>query len=306
MLNQVLLKNERGGVKIPSLCFGTGIVHSYHNENSDFFHTIKYWGRNFLKNHRQLKADLSICNIIDAAMKAGNVCFDTSRAYGGAEFILGKQLRKYNRDSYFVITKLCNQDQYKGNIKEAFEKSLHELSMDYIDLYLMHWPVRSCYIDSWLQMEELYKKGMCRAIGVCNCNIHHLEEILRVCNIKPMVNQFECHPLFTQTKLREYCRKNEIQVMAYTSTGRMDERLWKTALLPIAKKYNKTLPQVILRWHQQIGNIPIVNSANINHFMENMNIYDFNLTEEEINMIFSININSRLRYDPDNCDFSQL
>ena len=178
--------------------------------------------------------------------------------------------------------------------------------MDYIDLYLMHWPVEGHYIKSWKIMEQLYREGKCKAIGVCNFNIHHLEELRKNAEIIPMVNQVECHPLFTQNELRKYCKEHGIQIMAYTSTARMDERLRKTCLVPIAKKYNKTLAQIILRWHQQIGNIPIVNSTKKYHMKQNIDINGFTLNQEEIDLILDININSRLRFDPDNCDFSQL
>lgn len=170
----------------------------------------------------------------------------------------------------------------------------------------MHWPVEGHYLDNWKQMEELYREGVCKAIGVCNCNIHHLRELEKCAEIMPMVNQIECHPLFTQEKLRTYCKEKGIQIMAYTSTARMDERMRKTCLTPIAKKYGKNMTQVILKWHQQIGNIPIVNTYNTNHMLDNLDIDNFRLTEEEIEQISKININSRLRYDPDNCDFSQL
>lgn len=232
--------------------------------------------------------------------------FDTSRAYAGSECMLGKSLKKYDRDKYYIVTKLCNGDQYKGNVRVALEKSMTELGVDYVDLYLMHWPVEEHYIDSWRQMEELYKEGMCKAIGVCNFNIHHLQELEKSAEIMPMVNQFECHPLLTQENLRKYCNDRHIQIMAYTSTARMDERLKKTCLVSIAKKYNKSIAQIILRWHQQIGNIPIVNTFNKVHLLNNLDIENFSLTEEEINKISGINIGCRLRYDPDNCDFKQL
>lgn len=184
--------------------------------------------------------------------------------------------------------------------------SLSNLNTDYIDLLLLHWPVPEKYIDSWKKIEELKDKGLCRSIGVCNCNERHLEEIKKIAKYMPTVNQIECHPLFTQEDLREYCNKNNIKVLAYTSTARMDERLNKTCLVPIAKKYNKSVAQIILRWHYQIGNIPIFNTTVPKRYEENIDIFDFNLSNEEVEQISKININSRLRYDPENCDFTQL
>ncbi len=121
-----------------------------------------------------------------------------------------------------------------------------------------------------------------------------------------MVNQFECHPLFTQNELRDYCKENGIQVMAYTPTGRMDERLSKTVIPKLAEKYGKSMAQIIIRWHIQLGNIPIVNTTSKKHFDENYDVFDFQLLPEEVEAITAANINSRLRYDPDNCDFRQL
>ena len=122
----------------------------------------------------------------------------------------------------------------------------------------------------------------------------------------PMVNQFECHPLFTQENLRKYCKDNNIQVMAYTATARMDERLNKTIIPKLAEKYNKTMAQIIIRWHIQVENIPLVNTSSVKHIKENFDVWDFKLTQEEVDKISAVNINSRLRYDPENCDFTQL
>lgn len=302
-MSEFVLSN---GVSVPNLFYGTNIVHLYRYGTVNFPNTAKYWLKNVIKNRKQFKLDVSAFKTIKTAMQNNCCGFDTSRAYGGAEYVLRKALKKYNRNEYFIVTKLRNKDQYQGNIREAFEKSLSELDLEYVDLYLMHWPVTDLYIENWKKIEQLYEEGLCKAIGVCNCNIHHLERLKATANILPMVNQFECHPLFTQEELRKYCKENNIQVMAYTPTGRMDERLFKTALVPIAGKYGKTVAQIILRWHQQIGNVPIVNTSNPKHMIENTNIYDFQLTEEEIDQILKININSRLRYDPDNCDFRKL
>ena len=300
------MKKLSNGYEIPELCFGSGITQLYRYGNCGKKSEIKYWMRNFLKNRSQIKKDIGLVKAIDVAMKNGCNMFDTSRAYGGSEYVIGNQLKKYNRNDFFVVTKLCNSDQYKGDVRAALRKSLDELQMDYVDLYLMHWPVEGCFVENWKRMEELYQQGLCKAIGVCNFNIHHLEKLKKEIEIMPMVNQFECHPLFTQEDLRNYCKAHYIQTMAYTATARMDERLKKTALVQIGKKYNKTIAQVILKWHQQIGNIPVVNSYNPAHIIENIDINDFYLTQEEIDKISKININSRLRYDPDNCDFTQL
>lgn len=294
------------GYCISDLCCGTGITQIYRYGDCSNKSAVKYWVKNAIKDRKRLKQDLALPKVVDAAMQNGCKLFDTSRAYGGSEYALGKTLKKYNRKDFFITTKLSNADQYKGDVRAALEKSLSELGVEYVDVYLMHWPVKDCFIENWKKMECLYKEGLCKSIGVCNFNIHHLQELEPYAEIMPMINQFECHPLFTQNELRQYCKEHDIQVMAYTSTARMDERLRKTALVPIANKYGKSVTQIILRWHQQIGNIPIVSSSKVAHFIENTSIADFNLTEQEVQQINDININSRLRYDPDNCDFRQL
>lgn len=300
-------QDKNNGIEIENnICFGTGIAYTYRYSDFSGYSLIKYWIRNALKNKKQFRIDKNFESTIISAYKNGIKMFDTSRAYGGAEYGLGKALKNINREDYYLITKLSNSDQYKGDIENALKTSLKELGTEYVDLYLMHWPVEGVWIDNWKKMEELYKAGLCKEIGVCNCNIHHLQKLMESASIMPTVNQIECHPLFTQNELRKYCNEHNIKVMAYTSTGRMDERLKKTCLVPISKKYNKSIAQVILRWHQQIGNIPIVNSTNVQHVKENANINDFLLTNDELDMISKININSRLRYDPDNCDFKQL
>jgi len=294
------------GVEIPELCFGTGITWTYRYQSTEKSAERKYVWDNLLHNRRKLQKDFAFEKAIDCAVDSGIVMFDTSRAYGGSEYALGKALKKYPREKFFITTKLCNGDQYRDDVRGGFEKSLSELGMEYVDLYLMHWPVTEKWIDSWKEMEKLYQEGRCRAIGVCNCHEHHLEELKKHASVMPMVNEFECHPLFTQNALRQYCADNDIRVMAYTATARNDERMRKTVLTPIAKKYGRTLVQVVLRWHQQIGNIPIVNSSNPAHVRENALVEPFTLTPEEVEAITRCDIGSRLRYHPDNCDFRQL
>lgn len=293
------------GTQIPSLGFGTPITLKYWYKGEwNAYDVLKYWMHNLIKDGKQLRVDVKIKQIMSQLPK--NILIDTSRAYAGSESIIGKEVRRRNRDDFFIATKLCNKDQYAQDIRGAFEKSLKALGVDYVDCYLIHWPVPEHWINSWKELERIYEEGLCKTIGVCNCNIHHLEELEVRANVKPMLNQFECHPLFTQEKLREYCRDNQIQVMAYTATGRMDDRLQNTVLSEISKKYEKSIAQVIIRWHMQIGNIPIVSTTNAKHLKDNFNVFDFRLTEEEVQKISNCNINSRLRYDPDNCNFSRL
>ena len=303
-MNKIKLSN---GYEISDLCFGTDITHLRSIGLKRKIDNLKCMIKICLnRNKYYANKDLNLPKCIKECVKNGINFFDTSRAYGASEFNLGYNLKGCKREDYFIATKVSNAYQFKDAVEECLDLSLKDLGTDYVDVYLLHWPVTGHWIKSWKTLEELYKKGKCKAIGVCNSNIHHLEELKKYADIMPMINEFECHPLFTQNELRAYCKENNIQVMAYTSTARMDERLRKTVLVPIAKKYNKTTAQVILRWHIQIGNIPIVNSTKPNHIKENAEVYDFQLTPDEVSAITAININSRLRYDPDNCDFTKL
>lgn len=295
------------GIEIPDLCFGTDITYIHSNGLKRKYEELKCLVKMGLNRDKYYASkSFYLPRIINLSMENGCKMFDTSQAYGASEYTLGQVLKKYPRKDYVIVTKLCNSSQYNETVADGLKKSLDELGMEYIDVYLMHWPVKEHFIESWKQMEKLYKEGLCRAIGVCNFNIHHLKELAQYAEITPMINQIECHPLFTQCDLRDYCNEHNIRVMAYTSTARMDLRMKNTCLVPISNKYNKTVAQVILKWHQQIGNIPIVNSTNFRHMADNININNFELTQSEVEQILAININSRLRYDPDNCDFRKL
>lgn len=237
------------------------------------------------------------------------IFIDTSPAYGMAEKVLGKQIAKIERNRVVVCTKISARDQLKnGNrVDKICKNSLTNLKVNKLDIYLMHWPVDKNYLDVWKQMEELYYEKKVKAIGVCNCHIHHLDKILSQCTVKPMIHQMEVHPLFTQAELTNYCRNEGIQIMAYTPLARNDDRLVNSRLLKkLALKYKKSISQIILRWHVQLGNIPVVSTGNYKHYCDNMNIFDFRLNKEEVNQISKLNINSRLRYDSDNCDFWEL
>lgn len=289
---------------VPKIGFGSPIIR-LNGENS-FKYIIDIFKKIIKLNFKELKKAFRFKKILKY-MKNSSSQFlvDSSKAYGASEFLIGSVLKK-KRCNFYICTKVSNKDQFNNIVEEAIQDTLEKLNTDYIDLLLLHWPVPDKYIESWKILEKYYKKGILKNIGVSNFNVHHLEELLKVAEIKPYVNEIECHPLFTNNEVREYCSKHDIKIIAYTPTARMDSRLYDTCLSDIAKKYNKTIPQIIIKWHTQIGNIPIIQTSSLKHLKENYEIDDFNLTNDEIEQINGININSRLRYDPDNCNFRKL
>lgn len=246
--------------------------------------------------------------LIRKAVKLGYRYFDLATAYGNERwFGLGLRFCGAKRSELFITTKLSNSSQRNSDARTALRNSLKRIGTKYLDLYLIHWPVRDLFLTSWKQMEASYEEGLVRAIGVCNFHQQHLDKLLDVSKVTPAVNQVELHPLLSQVGLVNYCTSKGIVVEAYTPIARMHEKLVNNvALLAIAKRHQKTIPQVILRWDFQKGIIPIPKSSNPLRLKENISILDFNLTEEEIEKIDSLNIDFRIRFDPDNSDFSKL
>ena len=243
------------------------------------------------------------------AYGCGYTSFDTSAAYFNEE-CLGvaiKRIISYGGAPPFITTKLSNTSQREDNVREGFFNSLKRLGLKYIDLYLMHWPYPDKYIGSWKQMEVLYKEGFVGAIGVCNFHQHHLERLLEEAEILPAINQIELHPLLSQKPLINYCKNNRIQVQAYSPIARMDPKLVEHPILfKLAKKYKKTVPQVILRWDIQQGIIVIPKSGNKKRIKENIDIFDFEFTKNEMLEIDSINKDYRVRFNPDTADYINI
>lgn len=261
-------------------------------------------------HYRLLKPylDIQLTKTISQSIKNGLRLIDTSAAYNNEKEI-GKAIREsgVSRNEIFVTSRVTNRQQYKGKVREAFFESLRKLGLEYIDLYMIHWPVPEHYLDTWKVLESLYEEGYIKNLGVANCHQHHIEEILNICKVRPVVNQVEIHPLFSQKPLIDYCRSQGIQVEAYSPLAQNNDRLRNNRILKsLAQKYGKSMQQIILRWDIENGVIPIPRSSHAERIAHNMDIFDFRLTKEEIAQIDGININSRLRYDPDNCDFSQL
>lgn len=249
---------------------------------------------------------ISLIKSVVNAYKSGYTNFETSAAYFNEE-CLGVSLeliKSLGAQNIFVTTKLSNSAQREGNAREALLNSMRKLRVKQVDLYLMHWPYPEKYLDSWKQMEALYKEGLVKAIGVCNFHEHHLDKLSEVAEVIPAVNQIEIHPLFSQKPLRDYCEKKGIKLQAYSPIARMNPKLIENSrLVELANKYQKTVPQIILRWDIQSGLLTIPKSGNRKRIQENINIFDFELTQEEMYKIDHINEDHRIRFNPDTVDY---
>lgn len=293
------------GIKIP--CIGNGpCAVGYGKKHKAKSNNIlsKAYRKLFQEKYQECK----YVNAVTNSLKCGFHLLDYSASYGDGHLI-GKAIKNsgIKREELFLTTRITNKDQVNGTIRETFFKQLEGFNTNYMDLLMLHWPVTGYYEEAWKEIVKLYKEGYCKAVGVANCHQHHIDKLLSISDVIPAVNQIEIHPLFTQKELINYCKSKNIAVEAYTAIARFDDRLMRLPLLKkIANKYNKTIVQIVLRWHIQNGVIPLVRSLNPQRQLENISIFDFQLTPQEIAEIDSININSRLRFDPDNCDFSIL
>lgn len=240
---------------------------------------------------------------VNAAIEAGYVLIDTAAAYKNEESV-GKAIRESGipRDQLFVTSKLWNADQGYESTLAAFDATMDKLGLDVLDLYLIHWPVKGKYKDSWRAMEKLYKDGRIRAIGVSNFQPHHLDDLLADAEVVPAVNQVEFHPLLTQNELLDYCTQKGIQVEAWSPLARgklFDNDVVKT----IADKYGKSPAQVLLRWVLDKGVVVLTRSVKPERIADNANIFDFQLTTDEIDQLSALNKNERTGPDPDNFNF---
>ncbi|MED0672273.1 aldo/keto reductase [Aneurinibacillus aneurinilyticus] len=248
-----------------------------------------------------------LVNAVKTAIKHGYRSVDTAAIYGNEEGV-GQGIREgikeigISREDLFVTSKVWNADLGYESTITAYEASLNKLGLEYLDLYLIHWPVEGKYKDAWRALETLYKEGRVKAIGVSNFQIHHLETLMKDAEIKPMVNQVEYHPRLTQKELRSFCHKHGIQLEAW-SPLMQGQLLDHQVLKDIANKYDKSIAQVILRWDLQNGVVTIPKSTKEHRIVENAMVFDFELTEEDMERIDDLNQNYRVGPDPDDFDF---
>ncbi|RKO60775.1 aldo/keto reductase [Caldibacillus debilis] len=251
----------------------------------------------------KVKEGEEVYNAVRTALETGYRLIDTAALYENEEGV-GRAIRDSGipREEIFVTTKVWNSDQGYDSTLRAFETSMKKLNIGYIDLYLIHWAVKGKYLDTWKALVELYKEGRVRAIGVSNFQIHHLQDIMDHFDEIPTVNQVELHPYLTQEELREFCAKHNIKVEAWSPLGR-GRLLDLPELKRIAEKYGKTPAQVVLRWHVQNDIIVIPKSVHPERIKENADIFDFELSDEDMAAINRLNRNERFGKDPDHVDF---
>ncbi|MBE1554942.1 aldo/keto reductase [Sporosarcina limicola] len=236
---------------------------------------------------------------ISFAIETGYRAIDTAAIYEN-ERETGEAVRhaRIPREQLFITSKVWNTDQGYDATLRAFETSLEKLGLDYLDLYLTHWPITGKFVDTYKAIERLYDEKLIRATGVSNHHAHHLEKILVKANVAPMVNQIEVHPQLTQEPLRKFCNDNGIAITSWSPLAR-GKFLAEPTLLTIGEKYNKTTAQIIIRWHLQNNLIVIPKSVTPERIRENSEVADFILTSEDMEMINALNQDERTGTDPD-------
>ena len=235
---------------------------------------------------------------VKSALETGYRSIDTAAVYGNERGV-GKAIQESGipREEIFLTTKVWNDDQRQKRTLAAFEESLERLETDYVDLYLVHWPVKGCYLETWQAMEEIYQSGRAKAIGVSNFMVHHLEDILRDSQVVPTVNQVEFHPFLVQPELLRFCQSHQIQVEAW-SPLMQGQIVTEQVVQKLAEKYHKTPAQIALRWNLQHEVVTIPKSVQVNRIAENANIFDFELSEVDMRVLDALDEGKRVGPDP--------
>lgn len=251
----------------------------------------------------QVEDGSEVINSVKYALKVGYRHIDTASLYGN-EIGVGEAINVsgVDRNEVFVTSKVWNSDQgYECTLK-AFELSMKKLKFEYLDLYLIHWPVKGKYKDTWRALEKLYKDGRVRAIGISNFLKHHIEDLKQTAEVTPMVNQMEFHPYLAQQELIDYCNKNKICYEAW-SPLMQGQILSEPLLQKLSEKYSKSPAQIILRWDLQKGVVTIPKSVRKERILSNSQIFDFEISEDDMILIDRLDKNKRIGADPDNFNF---
>lgn len=246
--------------------------------------------------------------VVTAGLKIGFRSFDTARDYGN-EHIVGRVLKEcieeqgVKREDIFITTKIGNSQQRLGNIEEQIDISLRNLQIDYVDCWLMHWPYPEYYIDTYHKMEKVYQIGKIRSIGMANYHVRHFVKLWKAgFDVAPHCVQFEHHPMRTADDIQEFCREHNIAIQAYSPLCRMIAPIKNSPILKaIAERTGKSIGQVILRWHYQHQSVPCFKSVKPERLEENFNIWDFELTEEDMALINTMDVDYKYHLESASC-----
>jgi len=251
----------------------------------------------------KIKDGSEVINAIHNAFDAGYRHIDTAALYGNEEGV-GRAIKAYDisREKVFVTSKVWNTEQGYESTLRAFDKSMERLGFEYLDLYLVHWPVAGKYKDTWRALEKIYREGRVKAIGISNFLQHHILDLMQTAEIKPMVNQVEFHPRLVQQDLIDFCKENDIQFEAW-SPFRMGEIFKVKELDAIAERYNKSVAQLIVRWDLQKGVVTIPKSVRKERIISNADVFDFEISKEDMALINGLDRQDRIGADPDNLNF---
>ncbi|WP_112277334.1 aldo/keto reductase [Lentzea terrae] len=241
---------------------------------------------------------------VSEAIKAGYRSIDTAAIYGN-ESGVGAALGMVDRDELFITTKLWNADQGYDPTLRAFDESMNKLGLDVLDLYLIHWPTpaRELYVDTWKAFVELQKEGRVRAIGVSNFQPAHLRRLIDETGVVPAVNQVELHPYLQQSELRAFHAEHGVQTEAWSPLGQGGELLSDPVVTEIAARHHRSAAQIVLRWHLQLGNVVIPKSVTSARIRENIAVFDFELSEDELAALSTLDRGGRIGPNPD--EFNQ-
>jgi len=242
-------------------------------------------------------------NAICAALDYGYRSIDTAAIYRNEEGV-GRAIKNsgIHKDELFITTKIWNSNQGYETTLKAFDESRRKLQLDVIDLYLIHWPVKGKYTETWKALEKLYTDGSVRAIGLSNFLVHHIQDILEICEIPPMVDQVEFHPQLRQPELHRFCVEHQIQLEAWAPLGQ-SRSLQNPAVVEIAEKHGKTPAQILIRWDLQLEVVTIPKSSKPERILENCQVFDFSLDSSDMERIGRLDENLRFSDDPDTFDF---
>ncbi len=240
---------------------------------------------------------------VATALEAGYRSIDTAAVYGNEESV-GRAIKTSGlpREELFITTKVWNSDQRTGATLAAFETSRKKLGLDYIDLYLIHWPVAGYYKATWQALEQLYAEGVVRAIGVSNFHIHHLKDLFAGSDIRPAVNQVEFHPYLLHQELRQFCSEHQIQFEAWSPLAR-GKITNDPAIVNLSRKYGKSPAQLVIRWDLQHQVVTIPKSSTPQRIVDNTAVFDFEISADDMAQLDSLNRNERTGPDPDNFNF---